>query len=212
LRSLVWGVLALPVLAACSSEPATTANVIDAVCAPPAAVKCDAQGRVITEKAEAAPEASAPPEPSANWSYRSDRDEMRNTTSHFASVSSENVLSLGFPYDAENARLVLRKRPSDGLSVMLNAPGQFLCRSYDDDTVAVKFDDGPIQRFTCAEPDDASTGTIFINSEARFVEKLKSSKRLIVEAQMYQAGPQQMTFNVEGLEWPPKSPAAPGNS
>lgn len=132
---------------------------------------------------------------------------MRGTTSYFARVSSENVLRLGFPYDSDNARLTLRRRPSDGLSVMLSAPGQFLCNSWDDDTVAVKFDDGPIQHFTCAEPEDATTGLLFINSEGRFIERLKKAKRLIIEAQMFQAGPQQMTFNVEGLAWPPKSDA-----
>jgi hypothetical protein len=77
---------------------------------------------------------------------------------------------------------MIRKRPSDGLSVMLRAPGQFLCRSYDDDRIAVKFYDGPIQHFTCSEPDDATSGLLFINSEGLFVEHLKSAKRVIMGA------------------------------
>jgi len=141
----------------------------------------------------------------SGWSYDTSKDEMRGTTTSYARVDSENTISLGFPYDADNARLTIRKRSEDGTSVMIHAPGQFLCNSYNDDTVAVKFDSGPIQRFSCSEPDDATTGVLFINSEARFVSKLKSSKRVIIEANFFQAGRQQMIFKVGGLDWPQKA-------
>lgn len=157
--------------------------------------------------AEASGEKTAPETPAetgSRWTYTSSRDEMRGTVSIFAEISSENKLSLGFPYDTEEANLSLRKRPSDGTSVMLHAPGQFLCSTYSNKTVSVKFDDGPVQQFTCSEPSDSSTGLLFINSEKRFIEKLKASKRVIIEAPMFQAGRQQMTFNTEGLNWPPK--------
>jgi len=163
--------------------------------------KAPAPAKAAAEK----PAPKAPAEPPSQWSYATDRDEMRGTVSVFANVYSENKLNLGFPYDAEEARLSLRKRPSDGTSVMLHAPGQFLCNTYNDETVSVKFDDGPIMQFTCSEPSDSSTGLLFINSEKRFIEKLKTSKRVIIEAPMFQAGRQQMTFNVEGLNWPPKT-------
>jgi hypothetical protein len=140
-------------------------------------------------------------QPESKWVYRTTTDEMRGTTSKFASIESENWLSFGFPYSGGAARLLIRQRPQDGLSVILTVQGQFLCNSFSNDTVAVKFDDGPIRLFGCSEPTDGSTGQLFINSERSFVERLKKSKKLVIEAQFYQEGPKQMTFDVSGLSW-----------
>lgn len=126
---------------------------------------------------------------------------MRGTKTHFASDESTNELSFGFPYAGGKATLMLRKRPSDGLNILLKVNGQFMCNSFREDTVSVKFDDGPIQKFTCVEPNDASTGVIFIRGEKRFLSKLRKAKSLVIEAEFFHAGSHQMYFDVSGLEW-----------
>lgn len=200
-------VAALSLLCACTSEAPTSngERVVSVADHDKAAAEMKARADELGLNIEGGSENSEGQPKPTNWSYDTQRDEMRDATSYFAIVRSDTAINLGFPYDADRATITLRKRPSDGQSVLLRAPGQFLCRTYNDDTVAVKFDDGPIQRFSCAEPSDASSGLIFINSEGRFIEKLKNAKRLIIEAEMYQAGPQQMVFSVEGLTWPPES-------
>ena len=126
---------------------------------------------------------------------------MRGTKTRFASIESVNELSFGFPYDGGKATLMLRQRPTDGLNVILKISGQFLCNSFEDDTIAAKFDNGPVQNFRCAEPTDASTGVLFIRNEKRFVAKLKKAKALTIEAGFYQQGRRQMQFDVSGLNW-----------
>lgn len=200
MRVQVWSALAIAgtLVAACSeptsTEAAKTENPFTA-------------GPIDTGQ-PAQPKVETPPPVGSQWSYDTDKDEMRGTTSYFASVRSDDTINLGFPYEPDTAELILRKQPSDGQSVILRAPGQFICHSYRDDTVAVKFDNGPIQQFECGEPADATTGVLFIRGSGRFIEKAKSSKRVIIEVPMYQAGRQQITFDVEGLEWPPKSETA----
>ncbi|WP_374274461.1 hypothetical protein [Brevundimonas sp.] len=137
----------------------------------------------------------------AGWRYEVDRDEMRGTEARFAMLESDSPVNPGWPYEAAPAQLVIRQRPLDGLKVMLTITGQFTCREYNGDTVAVKFDDGPIQNFRCGEPDSGGTGVLFIGSEPRFLESLKDAQKMMIEFPMYQSGPTQTTFTVAGLEW-----------
>lgn len=156
---------------------------------------------VATDSGSQSPLAAAPTKSASKWSYSEDVDQMRGSKTRYASVTSENELSFGFPYKGGRATLTLRRRPEDGLNVILDVKGQFLCSSFRNNTVAVKFDDGPIQRFACLEPSDARTGEIFINSENRFVAKLRKARTVIIEAEFYQEGRRQMQFDVAGLDW-----------
>lgn len=134
----------------------------------------------------------------SKWRYANTTDKMRGTSSRLASLKSKNALSFAFPYKGGYATLMLRNRPEDGLNVMLSIEGQFLCRSYSDDTVAVKFDNGAIQTFPCSNPDDGTTGVIFIGDERRFETLLRAATALTIEARFYQQGKVQIEFDVTG--------------
>lgn len=190
-------------IAACSQSTPTPPAATDAT----VAAATDAAARA-EHAANQALTASTGASSGSSWSYDTQTDEMRGTTSYLASISSENEVSVGPPYDDDNARLTIRKRPEDGLSVIVRAPGQFLCNSYSGGHVSVKFDGGPIERYSCSEPSDSSTGVIFVNSEQKFVTKLKAAKRVIIEAEFFQAGAHQMIFNVGGLDFPSKTAVA----
>jgi hypothetical protein len=148
-----------------------------------------------------AAQSDAPAIPTSGWVYQRSKDEMRGTTSKFAVLKSSNFLIFGFPYKGGAARLALRQRPEDGLNVILTIDGQFLCSQFTNDTVAVKFDDGPIRRFECSRPKEESSGSIFINDEQTFLSRLRKAKKVIIEADFYREGPKQMVFNVGGLDW-----------
>jgi hypothetical protein len=135
------------------------------------------------------------------WEYSDDKDTMRGTTSRYARLNSENELKFGFPYDGGVARLTIRKRPEDGLNVLLTIKGQFICSSISETTVAIKFDNGRIQHFRCAETTDGSSGTLFIQNEKKFVQQLKKAKQLTIEAEFFREGEKQMLFDVAGLIW-----------
>jgi hypothetical protein len=160
--------------------------------------------RTSTAKAvtRATPAKAPTPAPTpTKWRYSQDADKMRGTVTTYASLESDSELHFGFPYGTNRATLVIRRRPSDGLNVMLQVKGQFLCSSLRDETVAAKFDDSGIENYSCSEPSDASTGLIFIGDASRFLSRLRHAKTLILEAPFFQAGRQQMDFDVRGLEW-----------
>jgi hypothetical protein len=141
----------------------------------------------------------APIAKAGQWIYSNSDDSMGRKRS-LAQVKSENTLHLGFPYQGnQHGTLVLRNSARWGTDVMVNIErGQFLCR-FDGCTVNVRFDDGPIQKYSASEPDDHSTTTMFLNNATRFISTLRKSKTVRVEATYYQEGSQTLEFNIEGL-------------
>jgi len=139
--------------------------------------------------------------PAGKWRYHSTADKMRGTVARFAELDSKNSLRFGFPYHGGRATLTLRDRAQDGLNVLLSVQGQFLCSSFSDSSVAVKFDNGPVEDYDCSEPDSGTTGLIFIENADKFVTRLKSARTVIIEANFFQEGPKQMEFDTAGLTW-----------
>ncbi|KQN78915.1 hypothetical protein ASE91_13610 [Sphingomonas sp. Leaf62] len=144
---------------------------------------------------------AATTEPESGWVYNSETDKMRGGTNKTATVSATEPINLDFPYGQSTPSLVVRQDAKYGFDIYVSANGQFLCRSYSDDTISVKFDDGPIREWACAEPESGSSEIVFITQGKRFLSQLRKAKEVTIEAPMYEAGRQQMTFRVSGLKW-----------
>lgn len=140
-------------------------------------------------------------ETATGWVYDERKDEMRGETSKFARLDANSPINLNFPYGSSTPKLTIRQDAKYGFDIFITANGQFLCRSWDNDTLSVKFDDGPIREWSCAESDGGSSDIVFFNNERSLLSEIRKAKRFIVEANMYDAGRQQMTFDVAGLEW-----------
>lgn len=138
-----------------------------------------------------------------HWHYESNADEMRGKTTEFACTDSVNQLEFAFPYNGgSGGQLCLRHSPKFGNDVYLSIDkGQFFCAAYLGCHVRVRFDDKPILSFPASQTSDGSTNTIFIEGYRPVVRGLKSSRRIIIEAAFYQAGEQQLIFEVGGLKW-----------
>lgn len=145
--------------------------------------------------------------PLVNWKYDQTTDEMRGTKSKFASITSDNSVQFGFPYDGGSyLSTTLRKRSNEPTEVMFAiSDGQYSCDTISDNCfAAVKFDNGDIQNIELSSTTDYSSDVLFIANEYdvdSFVASLKSSKKLIVELPFYQEGKKQFGFTVSGLNW-----------
>lgn len=151
--------------------------------------------------AEAAPE---------NWQYTTERDEMRGADERIASVRSTNSLHFDFPYGESHGRVSIRQSPRFGFDVFLTIDnGQFVCHSFTGGRIAAKFDDEPIRNYACNNAADGSPTILFIGNPRDFLSRLRRARRLVIEVDFYQAGRQQLRFDVAGLRWaegaPPRS-------
>lgn len=148
--------------------------------------------------------------PPSSWTVSHSTDAMADGGVTNACAESVNDVAQSFPYKTAPMLLCLRKHPRYGqdVTIRLLGGGQFLCTSYDGCTVRVRFDDGAAQAFSAAEPADHSSDVLFISNDARFIAALKRSKRVTIEASLFQQGAPSAAFENTGLDWPPGSAAA----
>lgn len=134
------------------------------------------------------------------WSYHTSRDEMRGTETKFAELPSTDLVNAGWPYEATPMTMTLRKG-AQGFDIYLQISGQFTCHSFSDDRIAAKFDEGPIEYFSCVNADSGANEVAFIGSKQRFLTKLRAAQKVTLEVPIFQIGRQQVSFDVAGLEW-----------
>ena len=137
--------------------------------------------------------------PASPWTYGENKDAMRGTSTKYAETQSaekfQNVLGL----DEQNTTLQVQTVAKGHNVVLINPNLQFSCNSITNTQVSVKFDDGPVERFGCNGAAGDKVGIAFINPASRVVDKLKAAKKVMIEAEVFQRGNIQMTFNVAGL-------------
>jgi len=147
--------------------------------------------------------AAAAVEPQSKWSYSEDKDQMRGDVTKYATVTSDNEVDLDFPYGSVNGAITVRKRAKDGLNIMFSVDkGQILCHNFGDDSyISAKFDEGAVKRYRCTGTSDGSSETAFITNESAFLTNLKKAKQTVIEAEFFQKGNQQFSFQTAGLKW-----------
>jgi hypothetical protein len=143
------------------------------------------------------------PTPVFDWHYETREYAMSNRDIKKAFIMSTNSFIFDFPYGgSQRALLILRKHPRWGRDVILGIEkGQFICRSYNNCRVLVRFDKGKARYYRATEPADNSSNKIFIRGYNRFVSRLKRAKRLYIEATFYNEGVRVLEFDVEGLKF-----------
>lgn len=137
------------------------------------------------------------------WAYSVNEDPMTSRKSRFAIIESENTVDFDFPYQGlQRGRLMLRDHPTYGRDVIFSIErGQLLCPSYDDCQIRVRFDEGNPERWNAVGPSDNSSTSIFIRSQARFVQKLRAAKVVRLQVPVYQQGEPMFEFQVGGFDY-----------
>lgn len=148
---------------------------------------------------------------SFKWEYSSETDPMTDKVSRAACITSSNALMLSPPYEPTRLRLCLRDHPQHGKDAYVHMlkRGQFLYRSYDSDTVRLRFDDGPIETFSAIGAADGSSEIFFIENRARLEKALANASVTLIQPEVYQAGVQTISFDTKGFAWPAPGATAP---
>lgn len=136
------------------------------------------------------------------WIYLDFTDDMTGKSGRQATIESSNTVALSPPYSATtSAQLMIRRHPRHGNDVIVKVDsGQTLCRSYEDCTLLVRFDDAPPRQYSGIGPDDNSSDTVFLRNYASFVANLRKSKRVLIQIPMYEAGGSAWRFDVDGYK------------
>lgn len=171
----------------------------------------DGQGGAAADQAAAAAEAAAagvldePTSAPTGWSYTSTENAMGDGKTSEACVTSENEVSLDWPYGPTKADLCLRNSKAYGRDayVVLHGDGQILCRSYEACTMRIRYGDKPAQSISGIGASDNSTNIVFIRDRESLERNLKDADKTAIEIEFYQAGHQALVFPTAGFDWNP---------
>lgn len=142
------------------------------------------------------------PEVKSNWSYSEDEDKMTNEKRYFASCISTNEIEFEFPYNGGSYFTLTVRNMGKGNEIVLQvSKGQFMSGIGSTEYCRVKFDDGETTNYTYSSAADGSADVIFLENPSKFLDKLKTAKKLTIEAPFFQEGRRVIEFNVEGLTW-----------
>ena len=136
------------------------------------------------------------------WQYNSYSDSATRKKQKLASLTSKNAMNFGFPYSGtQYGTFSIRNHPRYGVDAYLSIrEGQLLCDNYSNTTVLVRFDDGPASAYSCNEPADHSSTTVFIEGVGRLESGIKNAKKMYVTVSVYQEGSRTWEFNVNGYD------------
>lgn len=138
-----------------------------------------------------------------NWIYADDIDNMTSKKRYFAYNMSSDTIDFLFPYEGGSTfKLAIRNIDNENQLLMICSKGQFMPSYGTGEIVRVKFDNENPLNVYYTVPTDGSTNIIFLDEiNNQLISKLKTSKKIIIEATFYNEGNKQISFNVQGLKW-----------
>jgi hypothetical protein len=142
---------------------------------------------------------STAPTKNENWNYSTSLVGIDKEKMSWIETRSLNSLNLKFPYNGINrGELTIRKSKGKTELIFTINKGQILCDLYTCKG-RIKFDSSPSILFTGDKPSNGTSNMIFISNSSDFIQRIKKSKSVSIEVELYQEGNQILDFNVENL-------------
>jgi hypothetical protein len=138
---------------------------------------------------------------SNEWEYNTSEDKMTSNITKYATITSNESLSLDFPYEGNNLGYLKLRKKNGVLNILIMIDKGQISGSYENENVKVRFDDNKAITFSYSKPEDSSSDLIFIDNETKFLSKLKKSKKILIGLPLYQNGTQILSFTTENLKW-----------
>ena len=139
----------------------------------------------------------------SNWNYGENVDKMSGEVTKWAMSDSLNKVSMKFPYNggSEGTIVVFEKNVKIHIS-----KGQVMCSNYSGCTIRVKFDDEQAVDYAAVGPNNGQHSHVYLgvdditgNGAKRFMDKLKTAKKVMISMEVFQENRPVWEFNVAGL-------------
>lgn len=137
-----------------------------------------------------------------NWVYSQDSDKMTSNKQYFAECKSTNEIEFQAPYSGGSYFTITVRNMENKNDVCISvSKGQFMTSVMGSESMKVKFDNDSPVSFTFNSAADGSADIIFLNQSKKFISRLKTAKKVIIETMFFQEGNKQLEFDVDGLKW-----------
>jgi hypothetical protein len=147
------------------------------------------------EPEDAAPLPAEDGGPVSAWAYREIRDDLRDTVRDVACTTSRDGFSL-----------CVRTAYEDDPDIFVTLDRGTVGCGFNGCRVAARFDDAEVTTWRATRGETGQS--VFIEDGGGFVRALLDAQRVIVEVDVYGRIPQQVAFDVAGLDWARPAPPA----
>lgn len=136
------------------------------------------------------------------WIYEDVIDKM-GVGVKMACLVSDDILQFNTPYIEESISTLNIRRKGGRLSVFyFITQGQIVSIDViQRRPIRVRFDNEQPMVFSVIPPSDSSPNVMFILPAKKMIEKIKKSKKMVIEVEFYNEGLRQIEFNTAGLKW-----------
>ena len=132
-----------------------------------------------------------------NWIYTKSFNKGTSKSYVFASTRAKKLLHFMYPYSGGSVATFTVRKTNKKVDVFLSiSKGQITSK-----TVKIKFDQNQPKQYSISFATEASSNIIFLHSEADIINKLKSSKIMMIELEFINKDIRQINFDVEGFKW-----------
>lgn len=138
-----------------------------------------------------------------NWKYTTKVNELDDSETYLAQIVSSQPLDFSFARTQKaHATLTVRKNNS-GTRVMLSISKGIFASVYNDKNglVTVRFDDDKAESYSVSESADHKLNIVFIDNSEKFITRLKTAKKLIIQSEFYKEGFKNIKFETAGFAW-----------
>ena len=155
----------------------------------------------IDQSAALSPRQSPSAAQATGWVYTRSGDPQGKPVAK-ASITSPDVLKVGFPYTGTASATLTLRRSSTGTTLYIQvSQGQFT-GSYQGGKVRMRFDGQPWKTYAYSPAANGTGMTIFFDAVAPLTEQLKAARTAVIEVPFNGQGRQSILFRVAGLRWP----------
>jgi hypothetical protein len=138
---------------------------------------------------------------SYKWVYTEREDKMTSRKNYFAEIDANELLRFNFPYNGGSiATLTIRSKGKSKDIYLQVSKGQFNSNS-DGGKLKIRFDDEIAKSYSYSTASSGSSDIIFIDNVSSVLEKIKKSKKMLIQVEFYQEGLRVIEFYTEGLKW-----------
>jgi hypothetical protein len=135
------------------------------------------------------------------WKYETEINKMTSAKDVFCRVQSNESLKLNFPYDGVNYGGLTVRRMNGEMDIIISIMKGQISGGYENEYFKARFDDGKQMTFSYLSPTDNSTESIFVENSSKFLKKLRTAKKVLIQLPLYDNGNQILEFNTEGLKF-----------
>ena len=139
---------------------------------------------------------NAPVVKTVEWSFSEKTDDFDGKVTKFCIIESNDYIKAAI--GREKVMIQVRQKNNKNMDILVVTDGVVFGNMGDSNKVRLKFDDEQPFSVGYNESANGSASVIFLRSTSKIIDKLKKSKKLVIELPVFMESRQRASFDIAG--------------